>query len=142
MYDERPVWETYQGQFVDVNDTLSDHTTQLAEMLEKSIGFQYPQQGNAFYIRIPRDTYITGFNVYCDGDANAAVQLSVEAGTDANNLSSITSVTGNGGNPPSWAEVTLSTQYEYTADTLLKISVGSVTGNVVSCTAQLLYIRR
>ena len=134
LYDQRVAFEKFEGQFNAVNTTLAAHTVDLAETLEKSIGFLYPANNIAFYTQIPRDATITAFSVFVGGTGTVVAHLWVGL-----NNASLVELTSTSATNYNFSEVVLSSAY--TQNYLIKVSIDGVTGIVDACTAIIKYQR-
>jgi len=136
IYDDRATFDAHDGRIGDLDTLTSQHTTTLAEELEKSVGFIYPAPGNSFYGRLPRNATIDRLDVFCTG-ASGGVTVQVYSGSTANSLKLLGIANAS---PDTWTSHSLNLLYY--KNHVIKFEVASVTGNITECTASLIYTRR
>jgi len=137
LYDQRVAFEKFEGQFIDVNSTLAAHTADLAETLEKSIGFLYPTAGAVFYTQIPRGVLVTAFSIFTAGAGSVTATL--YSGSSYAGLGSVQ--TTNASNYTFGPVAVIGNKQRYYQDYLIKVNIDSVTPPVEACTAIIKYTR-
>jgi len=143
IYDDRPVFQVEDGRVGTIEDLTAIQEIDLAEKLEKSVGFLYPQEGHTFSATIPRNATIEKFTIMCQG-SSGGVTVHLYSGSSAEisqqNLIANVSTT-----PPTayfdgWTSQTLNLAYH--VGHTLRIRIASAGASITECTASIVYNRR
>ena len=143
IYDARSAFQVEDGRVGTIEDLTAIQEIDLAEKLEKSVGFLYPQDGHTFSATIPRNVTIDSLNVMCQGSSGAVIvhlYSGSSAYVDDQNLIANVSTTPPTAHFDGWTSQTLNLVY-YAGHTL-RIKVASAGVSITECTVSIVYSRR
>ena len=136
IYDDRPSFKIHDGRIGNLDTLTVNHTAELGEEIDKSIGFVYPTAGNVFYSKLPRNVNIDRLDLFCVG-SSGGVTMYLYSGSTVTSLKLLGVVDTS---PNVWTSHTL--DLAYYSGHALKFEIASVTGDITACTASLVYTRR
>jgi len=144
IFDERPVFQVKDGRIGDLKNITTIHETDLAEKLEKSVGFLYPRQDQSFSATISRNVTLETIKVMCQGPTNESITAHLYSGSSANpdqqNLIANVAATPPTATFDGWTSQSINLKY-YKGDTL-RIQIASADPNITECTVSIVYSRR
>jgi hypothetical protein len=93
IIDYRPAFEIKSSQVTNLSTTVSGHTTQLGEMLDKTITFNAPSSGQEYYTYFSRDVSLVSLRVFVKANTSQSATVSLYTGPADAGLSNIAGVT-------------------------------------------------
>lgn len=143
LYDARVLYTQHQGGIAELTTKVNNVETELQEVLDRSIGFQYPVDGDVFTTSLGRDAQIINTRLYMTTNdlASGRCDCTFSFGATPSTLTSIATVSVV--STDAWSDVSIPvTNGIYTAGDTIRFVLSQVTSNVKEVTAVIQYIRR